>query len=166
MLEAGRWAPSASNSQPWHFIVVTNTETKAKIARFCTKYSKEHWRQFSPRQAKYLAARGGSWEKSYMSEIPILLVACYELPENMRDELALASAWMAVENILLAATDEGLGSCVYTFLNAKEENELKRILHVNKADRIACMIQLGYTKTVPEAPSRKQLRTIVSYEHF
>lgn len=166
VLEAGRWAPSASNSQPWHFIVIANAETKAKIARLSTKFSKEHWRQFSPEQAKYLAARGGSWDKSYMREIPILLVACYKLPENMRDELALGSVWMAVENILLAATDEGLGSCVYTFLNRKEENELKRILHVNKADRIACTIQLGYTKTVPKAPSRKQLSTIVSYEHF
>lgn len=166
ILEAGRWAPSASNSQPWHFIVVTSTETKSKIAQLSTKFSKEHWRRFSPQQAKYIAARGGSWDKSYMVEIPILLVVCCKLSESMRDELALGSVWMAVENILLAATDEGLGSCVYTFLNRKEENELKSILRVNMADRIACIIQLGYTKTVPEAPSRKQLNTIVSYEHF
>lgn len=39
---------------------------------------------------------------------------------------------MAVENMLLAASDEGLGSCVYTFLNKKEENELKEILHATK----------------------------------
>ena len=101
-----------------------------------------------------------------MKEIPVLVVVCYELPEKMRDELVLGSVWMAVENMLLAATDEGLGSCVYTFLNRKEEDELKQILRGDQKDRIACMIQLGYSRTSPISPSRKQLSEIVSYEHF
>jgi nitroreductase len=166
VLEAGRWAPSAGNCQPWRFLVITNAGLKAKIARNCTGFSKQHWRQFSPERAKYLAARGGSWDKSYMREIPVLIVVCYEFPRNVRAELVLGSVWMAVENMLLAATDEGLGSCVYTFLNIKEENELKQILPVNPRNRIACMIQLGYTKVEPNPPSRKQLSEIVSYEDF
>jgi nitroreductase len=166
MLEAGRWAPSAGNCQPWQFLVITDPKIKAKIAQNCTRFSKQHWRQFSPERAKYLAARGGSWDKSYMREIPVLIVVCYRSPENVRAELVSGSVWMAVENMLLAATDEGLGSCVYTFFNIKEEDELKQILHVNPRNRIACMIQLGYTKAEPNPPSRKQLSEIVSYEHF
>jgi nitroreductase len=166
VLEAGRWAPSAGNCQPWHFVVISDPQTKTTIAHNCTKFSKKHWMQFPPERAKYLAARGGSWDKSYMKDIPILIVVCYKFPEKMRDELVLGSVWMAVENMLLAATDEGLGSCVYTFLNRKEENELKKILHANQGDRIACMIQLGYAKTEPIPSSRKQISEIVSYEHF
>ena len=166
VLEAGRWAPSAGNCQPWHFFVITDHQTKAKIAQNCTRFSKKHWMQFPPERARYLAARGGSWDKSYMKDIPILIVVCYKSQENMRDELVFGSVWMAVENMLLAATDEGLGSCVYTFLNKKEENELRKILHSSKGDKIACMIQLGYTKIEPISPSRKQIREIVSYEHF
>ena len=146
--------------------MVTDIEIKAKIARNCTRFSKEHWRQFPPERAKYLAARSGSWDKSYMREIPVLVVVCYKVPEKMRDELVSGSVWMAVENMLLAATDEGLGSCVYTFLNRKEEDELKQILRGDQEDRIACVIQIGYTKTSPIPPSRKQLSEIVSYEHF
>jgi nitroreductase len=101
-----------------------------------------------------------------MRDIPILIVVFYELPENMSHELVLGSVWMAVENMLLAATDEGLGSCVYTFLNRNEENELKRILNVSQRDRIACIVQLGHTKIKPIPPCRKQLSEIVSYEHF
>ena len=33
ILEAGRWAPSAGNFQPWHFIVAQDHETKARITR-------------------------------------------------------------------------------------------------------------------------------------
>ena len=166
VLEAGRWAPSAGNCQPWRFLVVTDSEIKAKIASNCTSFSKEHWKQFSPARAKYLAARGGSWDKSYLREVPILVVVFYKLPENMSCELVLGSVWMAVENMLLAATDEGLGSCVYTFLNRNEESKLKRILKASLKDRIACIVQLGYTKTEPIPPCRKQLSEIVSYEHF
>jgi nitroreductase len=166
VLEAGRWAPSAGNSQPWRFLVVTNREIKAKIAINCTRFSKEHWKQFSPARAKYLAARGGSWDKSCMGDVPILVAVSYELPRNISGDLVLGSVWMAVENMLLAATDEGLGSCVYTFLNKNEENKLKRILNASQRDRIACMVQLGYAKTEPIPPCRKQLSEIVSYEHF
>jgi nitroreductase len=164
VLEAGRWAPSAGNCQPWHFIVITNTQTKAAIAQNCTKFSKKHWAQFPPERAKYLAARGGTWNKSYMKDIPILIAVCYKHSKNMRDELISASVWMAVENMLLAATDEGLGSCVYTFLNRKEENELKKILHASQEDRIACIIQIGYAKVKPISPRRKQISEIVSYD--
>jgi nitroreductase len=166
VLEAGRWAPSAGNCQPWRFLVVTDPEIKAKTASNCTSFSKERWKQFSLARAKYLAARGGSWDKSYMRDVPILVVVFYKLPENMSGELVLGSVWMAVENMLLAATDEGLGSCVYTFLNRNEENKLKRILNANQKDRIACIVQLGYTETEPIPPCRKQLSEIVSYEHF
>jgi len=166
VLEAGRWAPSAGNSQPWHFLVITDRDIKAKIADNCTNFSKKHWKQFSPARAKYLAARGGSWDKSYIKDIPILLAVSYELPKNTNGELVLGSVWMAVENMLLAATDEGLGSCVYTFLNKNEENKLKHILNASRRDRIACIVQLGYTRIEPIAPCRKQFSEIVSYEHF
>lgn len=166
VLEAGRWAPSAGNCQPWHFVVVTDSQTKTAIAQNCTRFSRKHWTQFSPERAKYLAARGGSWDKSGMKDIPILIAVCYKLPENIRNELVLGSVWMSIENMLLAATDEGLGSCVYTFLNRREENELKEILHASQVDRIACLIQLGYKKIEPIHPSRKQISEIVSYEHL
>ncbi len=33
LLDAGRWAPSSSNSQPWEFIVITDPEIKKRISR-------------------------------------------------------------------------------------------------------------------------------------
>lgn len=166
ILEAGRWAPSAGNSQPWHFIVVTKPEVKRRIAQACTESSKKAWSHFPPERAKYLAQRGGSWDKSAMAKIPALVAVCYETPERIREELALGSAWTAIQNMLLAATTEGLGSCIYTFYDMNEQGKLKEILHVPKRYRIAAIIELGYSKMDPQPPSRKKLEEIVSYQHF
>ena len=114
ILEATRWAPSAGNTQPWHFVVVTEVDVKREIAEICTEYGRKQWEEFPPEVARYLAARGGSWDKSTMAKIPVLVAVCYELPKRMRHELVLGSVWAAIENLLLAATAEGLGSCIYT----------------------------------------------------
>lgn len=165
ILDSGRWAPSAGNCQPWRFVVITDVDVKNEVALVCTRFSKEYWRHFPPERAKYFAARGGTWDKSYMRDIPVLIAVCYGQPEKIRETLAAASVWMVVENILLAATNEGLGSCVYTFSNAREENKLQQVLHVSPTDKIACMIQLGYASAEPPLPSRKKLEDLVSYVH-
>jgi nitroreductase len=165
ILDSGRWAPSAGNCQPWHFVVITDADVKNEVALMCTRFSKEHWRSFPPERAKYLAERGGTWEKSYMRDIPVLIAACYSQPEKIRETLAAASVWMAVENILLAATNEGLGSCVYTFSNAREENKLRQILHASPTDKVACIVQIGYASAEPPLPSRKKLENLVSYAY-
>lgn len=166
ILEAGRWAPSAGNSQPWRFIVVTDADVKRKIADVSTEFSKRAWAEFSPERARYLAAKGGSWDKSYMEKIPVLIVVCYRNVDRVREELLLGSAWAAVENMLLAATAAGLGSCIYTFYNVEEENRLKELLGVPEGYRVAAMIQLGYSAIDPPLPSRKLLKEIVSYQRF
>lgn len=46
MLDAGRWAPSWINSQPWRFIVVTDSELKRKIGAIGNRktfFSKPSW---------------------------------------------------------------------------------------------------------------------------
>jgi nitroreductase len=166
VLEAGRWAPSAGNCQPWRFVLVTDVQVKGKMAEVCTGFSREHWRSFSSERAKYLAARGGTWDKSYMRNVPVLITVCYELLQDVKEELVLASVWMAVENMLLAATAEGLGSCVYTFHSRREESSVKRILWVPKNYRIAGIVQIGHPSVEPPAPYRKKLEEMVSYQHF
>jgi len=166
VLDAGRWAPSAGNSQPWRFVVVTDADVKKGIAKICTEFSKKAWAKFSPERARYLVARGGSWDKSGIGRIPVLIVVCYETLERMREELVLSSAWCAIENMLLAATAEGLGSCIYTFYGVEEEDRLKEMLRVPERYRIAAMIQLGYSAVDPVLPSRKVLNEVVSYQHF
>jgi nitroreductase len=101
-----------------------------------------------------------------MRNVPVLITVCYELLQDVKEELVLASVWMAVENMLLAATAEGLGSCVYTFQSRREESSVKRILWVPKNYRMAGIVQIGYPSVEPPAPYRKKLEEMVSYQHF
>lgn len=166
VLEAGRWAPSAGNCQPWRFIVISDFEVKKGIAATFTEFSRKAWSKFSPERARYLAERGGSWDKSGIAKIPVLVAVCYETVREIREELILGSAWAAIENMLLAATAEGLGSCIYTFYNVEEENSLKELLGVPDGFRVAAVIQLGYAAVGPLMPTRKTLSEVVSDQHF
>ncbi len=166
ILEAARWAPSGANLQPWKFIVVTKPETKARIADTCTEYSKEVWKSFASDTARFLGSRGGTWDKSYMKNVPILLAVSYKVTDEPASEVALASTWTAIQNVLLAATNENLAACIYTPANPEEEKNLKHILAVPNAYRLAAIIQLGYARAIPKAPPRKKLEEIVAYEHF
>ena len=81
ILEAARLAPSASNRQPWHFIVVTDKSTKARLA--------------------------GS--QSWAAEAPAIILGLADVeasPNWHFNDLAIA-----FEHAVLAATDLGLGTC-------------------------------------------------------
>ena len=166
ILDAGRWAPSGGNLQPWRFVVITDEDVKGKIAEICTRSSSEAWAHFSTSVERYLEKRGGTPNKQYMRKIPVLIVVCYEVPQRQSRDVALASAWVAIENMLLAATAEGLASCPYTTYDSKEEIALKEALRIPAEYHIAALLQLGYGSAQPPPPKRKGMEEIVSYQHF
>jgi len=84
VLEAARLAPSAGSVQPWHFIVVMDPDKRRKIARGC-------------RFGRFLA------------ESPVVIVACGNQKASPR--WYAIDTCIAVENLVLAATGEGLGTC-------------------------------------------------------
>jgi nitroreductase len=166
ILDAGRWAPSGGNLQPWRFVVVTDEDVKGKIAEICTRSSSEAWAHFSTATKGYLEKRGGTPSKQYMRKIPVLIAVCYEVSQRQRRDVALASAWVAIENMLLAATAEGLASCPYTTYGSKEEIALKEALQVPEQYHVAALLQLGYGSAQLPPPTRKGIEEIVSYQHF
>lgn len=87
VLEAGRWAPSAGNTQPWRFIVITDFNVKGRIAKVCTEFSRKAWAEFPLETARYLVARGGSWDKSNMAKVPILIAVCFQFSRKNEERV-------------------------------------------------------------------------------
>jgi len=99
VLDAGRWAPSGLNNQPWRFHIVRSAEAREAVAR-CTVYG-DLLRNAPAAVAVFLDARS-----SYHREKDIQAVGA------------------AIQNILLAAHSLGLGACwIGEILNHRAEAE-------------------------------------------
>lgn len=166
LIEIACLAPSAGNYQPWQFIIVKDPQKKKRLAEICTKYSRLAWKDFRKETAKLIASRGGKWDKSYMAKLPVIIVVCYEISgKTVQDSNAHASVWCAIQNLLLAATAEGLGSCIYN-LWKNEQKSMKRLFNISQNYRIATLIQIGYPAEVPKPPPKKKLEEVMSYDPF
>lgn len=137
ILDAGRWAPSGSNIQPWRFIVVKDKKLIKLV------------KMFSP---------------GMFSEPPALIVICSDKKEAFekggiigRDYLSIVDCAMAAQNMMLAAYALGLGTCVIKSFNSKA---IKEILELPNNIEPELIIALGYPAEKPITPPRKPLSNV------
>ena len=166
LVEAASMAPSAGNSQPWRFIIVRDKVLLRRLADVNTRCSRLAWEAFDSGMAKDVASGGGRWNKSYVAELSVVIVVCYRRGvKSIPDEFMLASTWCAIENMLLAATAEGLGSCPYTLFRG-EEKAVKEMFEIPTDHRIACIVHVGHTLDMPKPPPKREVEEIVGYNRF
>ena len=152
VLECARVAPSWANRQCWHFIVVRDKE-------------------------KIKALSKTSIVNRWLRKVPIIIVACGDPTSsgvnNNIDYFAVDVA-IAMEHIILAATDIGLGSC---WIAAFDEKKVKDVLEIPNRIRVVALTPLGYPaqksgmsdktiKLFARSKNRKNLNEIVRYEKW
>ncbi|MGB8216753.1 MAG: nitroreductase family protein [Candidatus Methanoperedens sp.] len=140
ILEAGRWAPSGANAQPWRFIVVTEKEKLKSIAECC------YYKVFKSR---------------HVGEASAAVIICAD-PEAGSQTYTLDAA-IAGTNMTLVATSMGIGSC---WIGAFEEQTLKKMLCIPEHLKIIALIALGYEVGKASVPPRLPLSSIVHYETY
>ncbi len=116
VLEAARLAPSAGNVQPWRFIVVIDSDKRRKIAKGC-------------RFGRFLA------------ESPVVIVGCGHQRASPR--WYAIDTCIAMENLVLAATGEGLGTCWIGMFN---EKEIREMLKIPSHLKVVALLALGYPR--------------------
>ena len=145
ILDAGGYAPSAGNMQNWRFLVVKDREKREKIADACL---------------------GQRW----MNQAPVHLIVCNDNKDIKRlykrkgERYSVQNCAVAMQNILLAAFDKGLGSCLVGAFNG---DKIRSLLHIPDDIPIEGVITLGYpaVKLGPR-DSRQQRRHKVEYVTF
>lgn len=173
LLEAARLAPSASNRQPWRFIVVTDPKERAKLRRIC-------------------------WDQAFIEQAPVVFVCCADLtayaqpsrlkrsqefmdygvtetlsgrfadPEFRAALLKLpdpdlgifvaavaANVYIAVEHMVLTATALGLGSCWVGALG--DEGEINAMFGLPKTTVVVAVLPVGYPAVTPPPRPRISL---------
>jgi nitroreductase len=145
IVEAGSFAPSAGNTQSYRFIVVQDDEKRKQLASACVQ---QYW----------------------MEQAPIHIVVCCEIRIGIqmygtRGERLynVQNTAAAVENILLAANNFGLGSC---WVGAFDEAMVKRICGIPDFARPHAIITLGYADEQPPAPQKYKLEILTYFEKY
>ncbi len=151
-IEAARLAPSACNSQPWKFVIITDKEIKDQIAKTTSN--------------KMIPLN------HFTSQAPVFIVAVSE-KQNLSAKLGqvikqkdfdMIDLGIATEHICLQAKEEGLGTCILGWFN---EKKVKKILKIPRNKRPILIITMGYPSISIIRPKlRKKLDDIMSYNKY
>ena len=138
VLEAARMAPTASNRQPFQLFVVPTEGRQEELQRI---YAKE-----------------------WFVQAPLIICAC-GLPgevwkgEHGRDYLGVDVA-IAMDHLILAAADLGLGTC---WIGAFDADAAREILNLPEGAQPLIFTPLGYPADTPKPKERKSLDELVRY---
>jgi len=141
--EAARLAPSACNSQTWRFIAVTDRQSIKKICH-------EAMRPVIPNK--------------WIEQAPLLIIGCSQLDiianrigsKVTGIEYYQIDLGIAMEHMVLKATELGLGTC---WIGWFKEDKLKEILDIPKRIKVSAMLAIGYPK---DESSKKRPRKPIS----
>lgn len=152
-LEAARLAPSASNSQPWTFIVVDEPVLKNKVAN----------KTFGPLKTF----------NKFVPQAPVIVAIVMEKPKLITEaggrikkkEYPLIDIGIAAEHFCLQAAEEGLGTCMLGWF---DEKAIKKLISVPKSKSIPLLITLGYTSDNYRTRNkiRKSSEEIIKYNSY
>lgn len=149
IIEAARLAPSACNAQPWHFVVVDDPALAARVGE----------------------ATAGLGMNKFARQAPVHILLVEEsmnltsfLGSKIKDKyFPLIDLGIAASHIVLAAEDEGLGSCILGWF---DEKEIKKLLGIPAGKRVLLDITVGYPTKPKRIKSRKTKEKVVSHNHY
>jgi len=142
ILEAGRWAPSASNRQPWEFIIIRDKGFRKLISQY----------------AAYYFVR---W--AHIEEAPVIIAICGDISNRIYRQFLHEDIGLAGGQMLLQATAHGLGTC---WVGGFDKTAIMRILRIPATHEPIALITMGYPDEEPAAPERKSLEKLVHYDTY
>jgi nitroreductase len=180
ILEAGRWAMSGANAQPWEFVAVRDPALLAKLAE---SWFEPHKEMYAVEQSRIEALRLTPLREfattAAFKSAPLLVVvlgdrrtyqatvlgANYLAAEGASDAIYLKNMANATQNINLAAAAAGLGA-MWISITRVWADSIKRILDIPDMLEVHTMVALGYPAYLPMPASRRPLKEIVHYDKY
>jgi len=142
LLEAGRWAPSASNRQPWVFIVVHDEAIRQQVAQHAAFYFIK-------------------W--AHVGEAPLLIVLCGDARNPAYRRFLHEDVGLAGGQIMLQAKALGLGTC---WIGALDRKAIAGILKIPDHLEIVGLLTVGFPAEDPPPTPRKPLAEIAHYDVY
>lgn len=159
ILEAGRWAPSWSNTQCWRFIVVRDPAVKAELTTALMPF------KFPDKEIPNPAI-------NIINTVPVVIVVCAEMGKSGgppgapradgnfftdKGDWFMFDTALAVQNMVLAAHALGLGTVIIGTLDAARA---EKVLGVPDGYRVVTLFPVGVPDHEGKAPPRNELSDI------
>ena len=142
LLEAGRWAPSAGNRQPWAFIAVRDEAVRRQIAQHAAAYV-IRW--------------------VHAEEAPLLIVLCGNTQNPVYRRFLHEDIGLAGGQIMLQAKALGLGTC---WIGGFDRQAIASILRVPDHMEIIGLLTVGFPAEAPHSRSRRPLPEVAYYDIY
>ena len=136
IINCARLAATARNIQPWEFVVITDQETRQRIAEIAST-------------GKFIAQASAC-----------VAVFCQDTKYYLEDGCA------ATENILLAAAVLGIASCWVAGDKKNYDEDFRVLLSVPQDYRLVSLIALGYSKEELQRVPKRPLAEVLHWEKF
>lgn len=136
IIDAGRLAPSADNIQPWEFVAVTKKQTLKRIANLC------------------------DYGSFIVDAAACVVVFCKDTKHYLEDGSA------ATENVLLAATSFGIGSCWVAGDRKQYAEDIRKLLKAPEKLKLVSIVSLGYPTEEVEPWGKRSLPVVLHWEEF
>ena len=141
IIEAGRLAPTWANKQGVRYIIVKDSSLIKEIANATTQ----------------------KWTENVPMFI-VVFIAPNKSGKNMNNlEYFTVDAAICMEHLILAATNEGLGTC---WIGWFDEYKIKSTLSIPEKVRVIALTPLGYSKYTPREQNRKPIEQICFSEKY
>jgi len=141
VLEVARLAPTAHNFQPFKFVVLRTAGREEELKRI--------------------------YARDWLSQAPLVVIACavYEGAWLRMDKknYAEVDVTIAMDHLIMAATDLGLGTC---WIAAFNPQELRAALKLPEGVEPIALTPIGYAADQPKEKKRKPLSELVRYERW
>ncbi|MET9200271.1 nitroreductase family protein [Gordonia sp. NPDC003585] len=164
-IEVALQAPTGSNSQTWHWIVLTDADLKKRVAELYAKSFATYYANQAPRdETGKRVASSAQYLADVMGDVPVLVIgAIYtggELPTGNQAGVwgsLLPGAW----SLQLALRARGLGSA-WTTLHIEYEKEIAELLGIPSTVHQGVLLPVAYTKGTDFKPApRKPLDKVL-----
>lgn len=154
IIGAGNEAPSAMNSQPWRFVVITDPDAKKKLLQAALPQAKkitELVKDADPQRYEAIKKRYAELPDPVYYSAPAVIFVIGS------GKYAAHSCPLACENMMLAAYSLGLGSCWVGFgAMVTEDRDVRDLLELKDGDEIFGPILIGYPKGEAQRPQKKE----------
>jgi len=176
MLEAARLAPSASNTQPWRFVVVTDANEKKELRKICfnqafiedagvdfvfcadpSAYSADSRRRRMQEAMDSDLISEGNLSDSTLQRYREMTANEPDLPSLLTP--LTANTYIAVEHMVLTATALGLGSCWVGGISSYKD--IRDMLKIPRGILVLGVLAVGHTNVEPKARPHHPLNEIL-----